>query len=264
MDRELACMLGVTRRLPDVPGATKLANALRRLYLRKRRDVVDAEVIDWRMRLEPSECVDGGLLFYPQLYDRAEIAFLGTVLKPGDVFLDIGANVGFYSLVAGRFVGRAGRVLSIEADPYTYAKLRCNLELNDLTNVEALNVGVADARQTLRLGINSSGNRGGNSFLVEDRLVGVEVECVPLTDILRDHDVTTVRGAKLDIEGFEYRTLRRFFEDAVPHLHPEFLILEANADFAETAGGDAVQLALEHGYKTLFTSELNQVLVRRS
>ena len=57
------------------------------------------------------------------------------ILKPGDVFVDIGAHVGYDTLLAASVVGRSGSVYSFEADPNTYASLAANINMNKLTNV---------------------------------------------------------------------------------------------------------------------------------
>src|SRR5690348_14602654 len=95
-DRELAFVRGVGRRLPPLPHATALINrVLKPWYLRKERPQVVADVLGFRMRLNPAETTEGALLFYPHLYDRHEIAFLRGRLQDGDTFLDVGANVGY-------------------------------------------------------------------------------------------------------------------------------------------------------------------------
>lgn len=251
-------MLAVTRRLPAVRGSGRLANMLKRFYLRKPRKTVDTKVLGFRMKLEPSECIDGGLLFYPHLYDRREVAYLRAHLRRGDVFIDAGANVGFYSLIASDLVGRNGRVLAIEADPYNYEKLVINLQLNDARNVCAVNVGVSDRRENRRLGINTSGNRGGNSFLL-GRPAGVNVKCFPLTDLVKGHEMGTIHGAKFDIEGYEFRVLSQFFEEADPSLYPRFMIIEQNPEWARLAGGYVIELVRRKGYAVRWSSELNYI-----
>jgi FkbM family methyltransferase len=260
-DAELACLLAVTRRLPRFRGSGVIGRKLLGLYQRKPRRPVTVDVLGMRMHLDPGEAVDAELLFYPQLYDHREVRFLREHLGPGDCFLDVGANVGFYSLVASRQVGPSGRVLAIEADPFNYEKLASNLRLNGADNVRALCLGVSDERETLRLGINSGGNRGGNSFL-SDGPEGVLVECHPLAALLADQGVERVAGAKLDIEGFEFRVLDRFFSQADPAVHPRFLIVECNPTLAIGPGEDVLALLLERGYRVVESSRLNRILTR--
>jgi len=189
-------------------------------------------------------------LFYPHLYERKEIAFLERTLRSGDCFLDVGSNIGFYALVASRIVGANGRVVAFEADPYNFEKLRMNVELNEASNVELLCMGVSDERATLRLGINATGNRGGNSFFSQSPEC-VMVDCAPLAEVLRERGITTVAAAKLDIEGFEYRVMRHFFIHAERGLYPRALIVEDNPPWVHgrSEGEDVIALLEQHGYR---------------
>jgi FkbM family methyltransferase len=246
---ELRLMLAVTHRLPRVKGAGRLAQTAARMYTRQPRAPVVASIRGSRMRLDPNEFVDRALLFYPQFWDPVEMRFLDETLKPGDIFLDIGAHLGFYSLAASRLVGRGGQVVAIEADPRTYQDLAFNIQLNHAANVHAINAGVADVFQELRLG-SPKGNRAGNSFLL-DELEGINVVCRPLADIVREVGVTRITGAKLDIEGLEFRVLQSYLHSTGdPRLWPEFLIVEYHPSWVQRSGGDVISLLSEHGYVT--------------
>src|SRR5687768_276637 len=107
MDNELKLWLQATRRLPRIRGSGRMAGLVQRVYNRKPRPRVRVPVLDFTMDLDPSECVDGALLFAPQLYDHREFQLLRSLVRPGDAFLDAGANIGIYSLVASELVGRA-------------------------------------------------------------------------------------------------------------------------------------------------------------
>lgn len=80
--------------------------------------------------MNPVECVDANLLFSPQLYDPVEVQLMLTELDDKDNFIDIGANIGFYSLIATKKI-KKGRVVAIEANPITYLKLK--KILNEIT-----------------------------------------------------------------------------------------------------------------------------------
>ena len=261
LDTELRTVLQFTRRLPKLRGAGALGNLFRDFYLRKQRGDVIADVLDFKMQLNPAEMVDSALLLFPQVYDYREIDYLRSALAPGDVFLDVGANIGFYSLVASRCVGNAGRVLAIEADPFSHRRLMKNLCLNAMTNVTALNVGVSDCEETLRLGVNADGNRGESSFLLPSD-TGVDVACKPLLSLLKAEGIQKIRGAKFDIEGFEFRVLRQFLEDAPNALYPHFIIIEHNPLWQEASGGDALSLLAACGYTPYHASKLNYIMVR--
>lgn len=200
------------------------------------------------MELNPGDYVEGKLLFTPQLYEAGERAWVAAHLGPGDVFVDLGAHAGCYTLLAARAVGPTGCVVAVEADPRTVERLRNNVRINDLENVVIAHCGVSDADELLKLSMNASRNTGASSFLIP---VGddVSVPCRPLLDILREHDVTRVTGLKADIEGFEFRVLRRFLADAPESLWPGFVLVEQKDWWVEQAGGNAVELLGEHGYE---------------
>jgi FkbM family methyltransferase len=266
MDTELALILKFSRKLPSVRGAGVLGGWLRRLYLRKPRMPLKAPVLDFMMRLDPAENIDSALLFYPQLYEHREIRFLRDHLREGDVFLDVGANVGFYSLIAAKLVGRSGSVLAIEADPVSYQKLCLNLELNGATNVWAVNIGVSDVSATRPLYLNINGNRGGNSLLDVangGRRPTIDVECNPLTHVLASYGVKRIDVGKFDIEGMEYRVLDRFFADADPSLYPRYIIVEHHPAWVSQAGGDVLARLARQNYAEVASFKQNHLLVHR-
>lgn len=257
---ELAVLRSLTRRLPRVRGAGVIGTQVARWYSRKPRPWVTTEVLGMTMELDPAEVVDSGLLFMPQLYDPQEIRWISDNLRPGDCFLDLGANIGFYSLVASRAVGAGGRVVAVEADPSTVTLMQRNLDLNDAANVTIVNAGLSDQVETLRLGVNTSGNRGGSSFL-KDSTESVLVECLPLAQLLDNEGVRKVAGAKLDIEGFEARVLSRFFSDVDRDLYPHFLIVEDWGLWDDSGtDGDLLTLMREHGYRLEWSDRANHVL----
>jgi FkbM family methyltransferase len=255
-DAELRFWLSVTRQLPRIKGAGKVGKLMRRCYCRKSRHDIEADVLGFKMLLDPSDSLEGELLFAPQLYDRREVSLLREHLKPGHTFVDGGANVGFYSLTASHLVGPNGTVLAIEADPNNASRLKTNIELNKGTNVRLVNAGLSDKTETLRLGLNTSGNRSGKSFLY-DGPDAVNVPCQPLLDILNANGIRKIDGAKFDIEGFEFRVLRRFFQDATADLWPRFIIVEHNAFFAGKTGGDTLELLTQSGYRIERIDEIN-------
>lgn len=262
MDVELRLFRVITLNLPKIKGAGSLARMVRRVYLRKSRNQIETEVLGNTMCLDPYEWVDGDLLFCPHLCDFKEIAFLKRVLKPGGTFLDIGANIGFYSLIASRLVGKNGCVLSIEADPFNYKKLKHNISLNKgMNNIVPLQVGVSDKKETIRMGIYTLGNRGGNSFLRNDFPESINVDCESLHNILCRNQVDTIDIAKIDIEGFEYRVLEQFFNEAAVSLFPKYLIVEVHPYFFDQ--GDILRLLRTQGYMILGSNRLNYMLERQ-
>ncbi|NED81952.1 FkbM family methyltransferase, partial [Streptomyces sp. SID11233] len=90
--------------------------------------------------------------------------WLGSRLKPGDVFVDVGANIGYFSALGARLVGPGGAVVSVEASPTFAELLRANLRLNRGDNVRLVEQAVSDREETLTLVLASSANMGANSI----------------------------------------------------------------------------------------------------
>jgi FkbM family methyltransferase len=247
IDPELRGWLLVTRRLPRMRGAIRPARFAQRTYLRKPRARATVRVRDFQMCLDPADWVEGGLLFAPQLWDAAEVDFLVRNLRPGNVFLDIGAHVGFLSLIASRLVGANGSVLAIEANPVSFEWLEHNLRLNGVRNVTALNLGLSDREGAMHLGVTPGATRAGSSLLSASR-DGVSIMGRPLEAVVRDQKIRKVDGAWIDICGSEYRVLKRYLAQVGRELYPRFLIMEDNPGWRGVAGGDPVTLLESSGY----------------
>jgi FkbM family methyltransferase len=138
-------------------------------------------------------------------------AVIRSVLRPGDVFVDVGANIGYFTLLAARLVGSSGRVHALEPSEGTYAKLVANLELNDLANVvpECVAAGATSGEATFRDVV--EGTNTGASSLRSDpergwgvrRAVPVTVPLRTLAEVVPEPDWPRLRRVKIDVEGYE-------------------------------------------------------------
>ncbi|MBL1114655.1 FkbM family methyltransferase [Streptomyces sp. 110] len=131
-------------------------------------------------------------------------------LKPGDVFVDVGANIGYYSLLASPLIGRAGTVVAIEASPTFHQLLQRHARRNDRTNIRALNAAVSDRDEQLTFILASSRNMGANSVVPYDGPAEstFEIAAQPLPDLLTDDEITNARVIKIDVEGAEGSVIR--------------------------------------------------------
>ena len=261
MNLELKIMLLITRLLPRIRGAGVLANMVKNIYNRRLRSFVRANVLDFSMNLDPSECVDGSLLFYPHLYDWEEVEFIRNNLGTSGVFVDAGANIGFYSLVASQVIACGGQIIAIEPDDYNRARLIENLELNSVKCAKVVSTGLSDKIERIGMYINAAGNRGGNTFIPQKAAVlsEMEIECLTLYETLTRAGLTKVDFLKIDIEGFEYKVLMKFYCEAPPSLWPRFVIVEINKDYALAGSGSIGHLLEENGYHKVLSSELNSI-----
>ncbi|MBI4544602.1 MAG: FkbM family methyltransferase [Gemmatimonadetes bacterium] len=144
-------------------------------------------------------------------YEARLQAFLGDALRPGDVVYDVGAHIGFFSLLCARLVGASGRVLALEADPENAARLREHAERNRLRQIEVLEAAAWSAAGRLRF-VRSQARSSRNTGAVLGRGDGpggeevVEVRAVCLNDLLPGGPEP--RLLKIDVEGAETDVLR--------------------------------------------------------
>lgn len=131
-------------------------------------------------------------------------------LRPGDGFVDVGANIGVFSVLAARLVGAEGRVAAIEASPDLHRSLVRHARLNGLGNIRALNAAVSDRPRKLTFVLASSRNTGANSIVPYDGPVesSFEMEARPLPELLDPAEIATARVIKIDVEGAEGGVVR--------------------------------------------------------
>lgn len=134
---------------------------------------------------------------------------LGTLLKPGMTFVDLGANEGYFSVLAGRLVGLGGRVLAIEPQDRLQPIISRNLELNTLANVQIAHVLVCDHTGVESLHLMPSTATGGSGVhrRTSYELPTQEVPAITLEALLDHHEIRQVDLMKVDIEGSEYEAI---------------------------------------------------------
>jgi FkbM family methyltransferase len=208
----------------------KLGLAMRKLVLRHKR-IVDADPLGIRCRFYPHENLgDRFVLFTPGYYEHEEPELLPQILRDDSVFVDIGANTGFYSLFAAKFIdGPKGRILAFEPNPVMFDRFKLNIAFNGLeSRIEALPIGLADREGEFDLSYDPR-QLGGASMAVDGGPVHVKVPCRPLLDLLREKEVAAITVLKIDVEGFEANILNPFFAAAPRSLFPEHVIIESAA-----------------------------------
>jgi FkbM family methyltransferase len=144
-------------------------------------------------------------------HDLGDLRFLWRNLKPGAVFLDIGAHHGVYSVVAAKKLGANGVVAAFEPSVREYRRLRMHLRLNRLGSVRAelLALGSAACTQKFFQITNGDNTRGGfRPPASEDRVSEISVQTVRLDDYVSQFPLARVDFVKLDVEGGEREVLR--------------------------------------------------------
>lgn len=191
-------------------------------------------------------------------FDAQERQILLERLHKDFRFVDVGANVGLYSLFVAANAGKQARVLAIEPQPVIKQRLQFNLAVNPHCNITHVDCAVSDKKGLAKMSISTS-NRGASGFSLRsgdnpDEVF--EVQTRSLTEILSSHDMLGADAMKVDIEGAEDQVLPVFFENTNKADLPKLLILERNPDWAV----DCIELAKSSGYRQILQAHMNVVL----
>lgn len=272
MSRTLAGMVSITRLISNNSPSAKpelwgnLGGVVRRRLSAWLNAKLDSE---WPSRplittIEPEklmlEVIPSDVIGMPiarfGVYEFALSQLIRAYLTTTDVFVDVGANIGYYSVIASNLVGPAGRVFAFEPSPRVRARLVRNITLNGMTNnVEVRSEAVSEECGIVRL---VEPNGGGNDGLAYVDLKatggGVEVTAVRLDGVpeLRSRLPDLI---KVDVEGGEAAVFRGasmlLREEAAPTILFESFDISRDAAILRQFGYDVFQPGLLRGQLTL-------------
>lgn len=156
------------------------------------------------MLLDPLDHVAGSILAYGD-WEPDVAAVLRDRLRPGDCFVDIGANLGYFSLLASSIVGPSGRVLAFEPNPNTGERLIANIRRSGYCNIDVCAACCSAAPGRVTLYLNDPNNLGACSLSGHGQTIEVESICA-------DSEICKLPKApaliKMDVEGAEVLALR--------------------------------------------------------
>lgn len=166
-------------------------------------------------------------------YEPAMIAALESILKDGDVFLDVGANEGYFSILASKLVGPKGRVISVEPQSRLQNILRRNISENSAHNVHVIQKAISDTGGQTTLSLTPDMNTGSSGLFRSTKYM-IPTEVVPqstLSELIDLLGTERIRLAKMDIEGSEYEAIlgspglfkRDVIENIALEMHPTIL-----------------------------------------
>ena len=171
-------------------------------------------------------------------YEKQTTTLFERILKSGMVVIDVGAHVGYFSLLAARHVGPKGKVFAFEPDPINYDLLLQNTKLNSYTNISVINAAVADSKGRRTL-IQSSLDSGRQSTyhhgLPESG--SIDVDTWSLDDFLATKNWPVIDLVKVDVEGAELDVLNGMngLLERTPSIK---MIIEFNPPLLQSAGVD--------------------------
>jgi len=163
------------------------------------------------------------------VYEQGTVTVLQDFLRPGDTFVDAGANIGWLSLVGANKVGNQGQVYAYEPVPSTFEILTSNKELNQFSQITLNQFALGNTEETLTIHPEKE-NRGGASILNHHSENGIQIKVKKLDNLNIE---STINVIKIDVEGFELDVLKGAIK-AIKKDKPK-LIIEHSIDRNNTA-----------------------------
>ncbi|NGO72611.1 FkbM family methyltransferase [Streptomyces boncukensis] len=137
-------------------------------------------------------------------------AWLRRTLRPGDGYVDVGANIGYFSLLAAHLVGPGGRVVAVEASPSVHRRLVRHVEYNRRDSVRTVHAAVSSKPESVEFVLASDRNMGAAGIVpyegqAKERFT---VQARPLPELLENEEIAKARVIKIDVEGAEGGVVR--------------------------------------------------------
>lgn len=190
-------------------------------------------------------------IYYFGLWEPALTRWIHDTLAPGDGFVDVGANIGYFSVVAGEKIGPEGSVVAIDPSHSVVSKLRANIALNRLTNVRVVRAAASAAEQRVAFYQAPWNDAESSTAPLSGLEKAADVPAMPLAELLTPAELRSCRVIKIDVEGAEVDVvaglmpaLDRLRPDAeiVIEVHPHLLAQQ------EKSVSDIVDLLAPAGF----------------
>lgn len=189
-----------------------------------------------KISYNPREQVHQFLYFLGE-YEPAPTSVIEKIIRPGDVCLDIGANIGWYTTLLAKLVGKEGMVHSFEPNPGVFKLLSENTELNEQNSITRLNniaLGEKVGEVELHVFPDLPDGHASISDFGRENTVTHRTKMVRLDEYLESNSVDNVAFVKVDIEGSELSMLKgatRLFEQEIPPIIEMEIVLETSRAF---------------------------------
>jgi len=251
--------------MPDTKFGHLAISALRKLAFRGRHGPFDITIMPGvNARLYPrSNRCEKRAFAGVQIWDAVERQALSSAFDVSTsapfIFMDVGANVGLYSLILAAHAeaqNKPIRILAFEPDPVNRARFEFNIKASN-ADIEVLPYAVSDEAGEGYMGGGDS-NRGEVRLSENDDNPKVQIKT--LYGVCKTEKLTHIDAMKVDIEGHDERALGAFFNAAPNTLWPHLLILETGRAHSTLQATSLLEMCTAHGYTITKRAGINSVL----
>ena len=205
----------------------KIRAKLKPFYLKwslrhfRRPEVVFITRHGFHIKLDPINRAVDEYVFIHRNWEPDIAAVIQAKLKPGNVFVDVGANIGYFSMLSASIVGKRGKVISFEPIKRLAEQIRFSADYNHFKNIDIENLAMGSIPAVMTLEI-MPGNVGGSSLVKQINSGQSEVVNVStLDEELKNYD--RIDLIKIDVEGYEFQVLKGA-ENIIKSCKPEIIL----------------------------------------
>jgi FkbM family methyltransferase len=199
------------------------------------------------------ECIQRQI-YFRGFYELRETKLIKQLLRTGDTFIDIGANIGWYTVFVAHAVGTQGRVIAFEPSSQICDHLKHNVNLNSLQNVNVERIALSNQNGEAVFSGFSSKNEGGGAIIPkpEGLKLGASenVQTLRFDDYAHSQQLGKVRLVKIDVEGAELMVLQGM-SDALRNKVFDYMLVEVSDKQLKRIGSssrEVFSLLEDHGY----------------
>jgi len=212
----------------DIRGIRKIAYYLPRILIPKPKSpLIIKTLYGFKLKIDP--VYDDGVeesIYYTGTYEKGTLSVIKKILNKGDVFIDVGANIGLMSIFASSLVSDTGKIIAFEPNPTTMRILKSNIELNGLSNIETSDYAIGNTQQASKIYERKDLNRGCASLIETEKEAEVyDIQIIPLSIFFKSQQ--RIDLIKIDIEGYELEALEGAM-DVLLGKDPPKLIVECS------------------------------------
>lgn len=188
------------------PGRDFLIEKSPKWFLKQSPDECEVQTrFGFKILIHPKEDPTIEQLIYERgVYELGTVSVLQQYLKPGDCFVDVGANIGFLTLVASNIVGPNGKVISFEPVTSHFKQLEENINRNNIANVDLRQHALGNQKEEKTIFLEKD-NKGGASLVVDTGHKGESIKVERWDDLNINGPIHMI---KIDVEGYEWEVLK--------------------------------------------------------
>ena len=198
-------------------------------------------------------------------YNHQETQFLKKNMLHGSTFIDIGSNIGFYTMNIANIFPKINfsKIISIEPNPIMIKRQKENIRLlNDIKNnitskIYLENYAISDSEKNMQLDFEKGYGSAVLTTMITQKSIAVKT--ITLAKILKKHNINQINCLKIDIEGFEDVALTTFFETSEKSLFPLHVVIEHTSK-TQWKNRDFMEFLHQIGYETKLKTRSNTCL----